>query len=153
MQTTEAAVPGVFCGKGAFIKLARFTRKHLCHSLFFNKVAGLRPTPLLKKRLWHRCFPEFCTIFKRTFFKRNLWRTGSERRLIHTKVYYSQKKTTHKPSKVAASKNKNSSVCLLLVQPPSMNVFYSMWQLKVITFIQTYHYCVTFFKLLLHSLK
>ena len=64
----------------------------MCHSLFFNKVAGLRPTPLLKKRLWHRCFPEFRTIFKRTFFEGNLWRTGSERRLMHTKVYYSQKK-------------------------------------------------------------
>ena len=23
----------------------------------FNKVAGLRPVILLKKRLWHRCFP------------------------------------------------------------------------------------------------
>ena len=26
-------------------------RKHLCRSLFFNKVAGLRPATLLKKRL------------------------------------------------------------------------------------------------------
>ena len=25
--------------------------------LLFNKVAGLRPATLLKKRLWHRCFP------------------------------------------------------------------------------------------------
>ena len=25
--------------------------------LFFNKVAGLRPATLLKKRLWHSCFP------------------------------------------------------------------------------------------------
>ena len=24
---------------------------------FFNKNADLRPTTLLKKRLWHRCFP------------------------------------------------------------------------------------------------
>ena len=23
----------------------------------FNKAAGLRPATLLKKRLWHRCFP------------------------------------------------------------------------------------------------
>ena len=28
---------------------AKSTRKHLCQSLFFNKVAGFR--------LWHRCFP------------------------------------------------------------------------------------------------
>ena len=26
-------------------------------SLFFNKVAGLRPATLLKKRFWRRCFP------------------------------------------------------------------------------------------------
>ena len=36
--------------------LVKFTKKYLCKSLFFNKVAGLRPATLLKKRLWHRCF-------------------------------------------------------------------------------------------------
>ena len=35
---------------------AKFKEKHLCQSLFFNKVAGLT---LLKKRLWHRCFRNF----------------------------------------------------------------------------------------------
>ena len=39
--------------KSVLRNFAKFTRKHLCHSLFFNKV---RPAPLLKKRLWHRCF-------------------------------------------------------------------------------------------------
>ena len=34
---------------------AKFTGKYLCQSLFLNKVAG--PATLLKKRLWHRCFP------------------------------------------------------------------------------------------------
>ena len=33
-----------------------FTGKHLCWSLF-NKVIGLRPATLLKKRLQRRCFP------------------------------------------------------------------------------------------------
>ena len=32
---------------------ANFTGKHLCQGLFFNKVAGLRPATLLKKRLCH----------------------------------------------------------------------------------------------------
>ena len=36
---------------------AKYTEKHLCRSFFFNKVAGLRPTTLLKKRLWHRYYP------------------------------------------------------------------------------------------------
>ena len=37
--------------KGVLKNFAKFTGKHLCQSLFFNKVAGLRPTTLLKKRL------------------------------------------------------------------------------------------------------
>ena len=40
--------PEVFCKKCVFRNSAKFTEKHLCQSLFFNKV---------KKRLWHRCFP------------------------------------------------------------------------------------------------
>ena len=35
--------------KGALRNFAKFTEKHLCQSLFFNKVAGLRPATLLKK--------------------------------------------------------------------------------------------------------
>ena len=41
----------VFCKKGVLRNFAKFTGKHLCQSLFFNKVAGLRPACLLKKRL------------------------------------------------------------------------------------------------------
>ena len=41
-----------------FFKLfAIFTGKHLCWSLFFNKVEGLKPAILLKKRLQHKCLP------------------------------------------------------------------------------------------------
>ena len=40
-----------------FINFAKLTGKYLCCSLFLNKVAGLRPVTLLKKRLRHRCFP------------------------------------------------------------------------------------------------
>ena len=35
-------------------------------SLFFDKVAGLRPATLLKKRLWHRCSPVNFVKFLRT---------------------------------------------------------------------------------------
>ena len=34
--------PEVFCRKGVLRNFAKFTGKHLCQSLFFNKVAGLR---------------------------------------------------------------------------------------------------------------
>ena len=43
--------PEVFCKKGVLRNFAKFTGKHLCHSLFFNKVAGLRTATLSKKRL------------------------------------------------------------------------------------------------------
>ena len=49
--------PEVFCKKGVLKNFAKFTGKHLCQSLFSNKVAGLRAATLLKKRFWHRCFP------------------------------------------------------------------------------------------------
>ena len=43
--------------KKPFLKnFAKLTRKHLCWSLFFNKIAGLGLVTLLKKRLRHRCF-------------------------------------------------------------------------------------------------
>ena len=47
---------------------AKFTGKHLSQSLFFNEVAGLGAVILLKKRLWHRCFPLNFAKFLRTPF-------------------------------------------------------------------------------------
>ena len=42
----------------------------MCQSLFFNKVAGLDPATLLKKRLWHSCFPEnFAKLLRIAIFK------------------------------------------------------------------------------------
>ena len=37
----------------------------MCRSLFLNKVASLRPPMLLKKRLWHECFPVNFAKFSR----------------------------------------------------------------------------------------
>ena len=58
-----SSTPEVFCKKGALRNFAKFTGKHLCQSLFFNEVAGL-----VKKRLWHRCFPVNFAKFLRTPF-------------------------------------------------------------------------------------
>ena len=61
----------VFCSKGALRNFGNFAGKHLCQSLFFNKVAGLRPATLLKKRLWHKRFPvNFSKFLRTTFFNR-----------------------------------------------------------------------------------
>ena len=42
---------------GVLRNFAKFTGKHVYQSLFFNKVASLRPATLLEKRLWYKCFP------------------------------------------------------------------------------------------------
>ena len=47
-------------------KFRKIHRKTLVS--FFNKVTGLRPVTLLKKRLWHRCLPVNFTKFLRTVF-------------------------------------------------------------------------------------
>ena len=66
--------PEVFCKKGALKNFTKSIGKHLCQSLFFNKVAGLRPATLLKKRLWHRCFPvSFVRFLWTPFLKEHLW--------------------------------------------------------------------------------
>ena len=78
-----SSLPEVFCKKGVFRNTAKFTGKHLCQSLFFNKVAGLRTSTLLKKRLWHRYFPvSFAKFLRRPFLMEHL------RWLLRKKVIY-----------------------------------------------------------------
>ena len=56
--------------KGVLENLAKFTVKHLCWSLFLNKIAGLHPPILLEKRLQHMCVPVNFAKFLRTPFYR-----------------------------------------------------------------------------------
>ena len=59
--------------KGVLRNFAKFTGKHMRQSLFFNKVASLRPVTLLKKRLWHRGFPvNFAKFLRTSFFTEHL---------------------------------------------------------------------------------
>ena len=59
----------MFCKKGVLRNSAKSTGKHLS----FNKVADLTPATLLKKSLWHRCFPANFAKFLRTpFFTEHL---------------------------------------------------------------------------------
>ena len=63
----------MFYKKGVFKNFSKFTGKHLCQSLLFNKVAGLRPVTLLKMRLWYRCSPvNFEKSLRKPFFYRKL---------------------------------------------------------------------------------
>ena len=62
--------------KKTFLKLAAiFTGKHLCWSL--------KPSTLLKRRLWHRYFSENFAKFKNTFFIEHLRVTGSIKKDMH----------------------------------------------------------------------
>ena len=54
--------------KDVLTSFTKFTGKHLCQTLFFNKVTCLRPAFLLKKRLCLRCFPMNSVKFLRTPF-------------------------------------------------------------------------------------
>ena len=68
VSALRSSHPEVFCKKGVLINFTKFTRKHLCQGLFYNKVAGLSPATLSKKRLWHRCFPVIFVKFLRIPF-------------------------------------------------------------------------------------
>ena len=64
--------------KGVLRNFTKFTGKHLCQSVLFNKVADLRPATSLKKRIWHRRFPvNFAKFLRRPFFIERLWMTDS----------------------------------------------------------------------------
>ena len=54
--------------KGALVNFTKFTGKHLCQGLFFNKLAGMKAATLLKKKLRHRCFPANFAKFLRTAY-------------------------------------------------------------------------------------
>ena len=51
--TYKSGRPKVFCKKVVLRNFAKFTGKHLCQSLFLNKVAGLRPE-ISKKTFFYR---------------------------------------------------------------------------------------------------
>ena len=54
--------------KGIPRNFTEFAGKHLCQSLFLNKVVGLRPATLFIKGLWHRCFPvNFAKLLRTPF--------------------------------------------------------------------------------------
>ena len=62
--------PEVLCKKGVPRNFAKFTGKHMCQSLFFNKVGGLRLATSLKRDLAQVFSCEFCEVSKNTFSHR-----------------------------------------------------------------------------------
>ena len=68
LKTYRSSCPEAFCKKGVLRNFAKFTGKHLCQSLFLNKVAGLWDATSFKKEALAQVFScEFCKISKSTF--------------------------------------------------------------------------------------
>ena len=67
-KLSRSSLPEVFCEKGALRNFPKFTGKQLCQSLFLIELQAPLAT-LLKKRLWHRCFPvNFAKFLKTPFY-------------------------------------------------------------------------------------
>ena len=67
----------VFYKKVVLRHFAKFTGKHLCQSLFFNKVAGLRPATLLNKKTFASCVRvNFAKFLRTPFFIEHLRTTA-----------------------------------------------------------------------------
>ena len=64
--------------KSVLRNFAKFTGKHLCQSLFFNKVAGTASNFIKKETLAQVIACGFCKIFKNTFSTEHLRMTTSE---------------------------------------------------------------------------
>ena len=62
----------------------KITGKHLCQSLYFKKSFRLRAATLLKKRLWHSCFPRNFGKFSGTLF----WKTPLDDCFWFSEFYY-----------------------------------------------------------------
>ena len=68
LQVVRSSRPEVFCKKDILRNFTKFTGKHVCQSLFFNKVAGLSACNFIKKETLAQVFScELCEISKNTF--------------------------------------------------------------------------------------
>ena len=63
LQKSEVAIRGVLSEK-VFLEISKNSQQNTC-------VLELRPATLLKKKLWHRCFPMNFAKFLRTPFSYN----------------------------------------------------------------------------------
>ena len=113
--------------KGVFKIFAKFTRKYLCQNLFFNKVSGLRPVTLLKKRLWYNFFTVKFAKFLRAPFLQN---TSGWLLLEFGKIFI-EILNKHRPSK-----GKSSSICKAIMRRSEWKTKY--FKLKTIDTLKAY---------------
>ena len=71
---TRTSCLEVFCKKGVYRNFTKFTGKHLCQSLFFNKELQTSAINFVKKETLPQMFScEFCEISNKSFFTEHLW--------------------------------------------------------------------------------
>ena len=75
-KNSEAATRGALCEKGVLRNFTKFTGKHLCQGLFFNKLQA-KACRFIKKTLAQKFFCEFYEISKNTCFTELVWTTAS----------------------------------------------------------------------------
>ena len=96
----------MFCKKGALRNFVKFTGKHVCQGLFFIKLqaSSLKPSTLLEKRLWHRCFlVNFTKLLRTPFYTEHLWwLLPSDFSLSRIQIYFNLlfKKTSRQTSEI-----------------------------------------------------
>ena len=115
MAGLEAVTQMCSIKKSVFRNLTKFTGRHLCQSIFFNKVAGLRPYQLqtLLKH-WPRCFPGNFVKFLRTPFPTEYLRWLFLRALLILSAVSSNHQIVVYPKSVLLwSENSNFDVKLL----------------------------------------
>ena len=76
----------MFFEKGALRNFAKFTEKTRASESVFNKIAGLWPATLVKKRLSYRFFAVNFAKFLRTLFLQNILVLSVLVFLYHTRV-------------------------------------------------------------------
>ena len=120
---SRSSRPDVFSKKVVLRNFTKFTGKHLCQSLFFNKIAGVRPATLLKNRLWHRCFPMNFVKFLRTpFLKEHLWWLLLNLRLTTSTRICQLRSNLIADSRVTSEKTRKSLVLALLLIFNNLNL-------------------------------
>ena len=67
-HSKRSSRPEMFYKKDVLRNFAKFTKRHLCQSHFFNKFAGPRPATSLKKYSGAGIFPWILRNFNNTFF-------------------------------------------------------------------------------------
>ena len=134
--------------KGVLKNFEKFTGKHLCQSLLFNKIEALRSATLLKKRLWHSCFPVNFPKFLRTPFLQNI----SGRLLLNAVKLDSVKLQKQQYTPIPSKAKQNSKILLFT---PWISLYYSTQQyyLSVSTIQTNSRNCMYYTKNLCYTIN